>query len=1271
MRMLKVFYAVVAIAPPLAAQPSNLTVLGTTATQAVISYKAPTEAACAIEVSESPSYSPVVNDVNAVLFPGAATDTGRLVLSGDQSRLVIIGKRNAENAGGRMHSRALRAATRHYARVSCGGNAGQLQFQTAETSGLAPETPPFDPAADGNLAIPDFDWSNRGKPVIDPQTGVAIYRIGDPRDYSSNTAHNFAPGLYFGGAGWDNPSHITSATTSSLAVTSNTNPIFLPVDSTAALSWGGWANTATAGHPVTDMAIHLFGTGTSTAANRTIEVCLSVDSGGSCYSSPIEVVIPASSASDLGLTPSSYPDPLFAGWSKVITREFFSSVGKVTVTNGAVTLTKDDSGNLINSNFQSARARFHQEWPAGAKIFIANSAPACANDYCTIASVQSHTSLTLSETPTLAENTYRFAGLGFRITKKTSSGSVSLSASYRLAKSFVLHQGAGSGCSTAAVQTTVDRDGNPLGRTITGYLCVFPMMFESAGRLYFVGASEPESRLLSLIKQPASIAGHVTADLPNAGAELAGPNFPTFDSSNPNIFYAGLNTMGGSKAVFKITYSGDYRENAAAFWSSSADSTPATGAANLSWENTMKSAAGKDVRAQVLANTSYNETQWGPLSSNVTLVGFAGQYAVFNTAPAGGGETPCWIFVFHAQTGAFARAWNTLNGGGEGSLAGTCHNVAVVAGKILVTNNGARNSSSGSQWGGPFEVAVASVRRSGMFSANTGLPGLPDGTYDDACPADLPQKWKDQGATGNQCVTIRINGEPCSAFATANEKIYTPCPTDAAKSWVGAPITEGQDFYNASHACDNEHLQVVRRTDAGGGFIELVMLRDAGPGYCCNAANARGRACVGSTAQAVHANGWVLRMTPKGSCCSCPQIYDAATGTYLVEEQTLIRGHVSYELLASGNHTFLGIGVNGYVSRYDAPASAFGQLQTASYAQWPKFASASSDYSGAVQSYIAAGGAAAGDYERRFATDWRHPNGGTGVAPEAFGQTIGVSYTLTLESGTATVYKVSAISGSHDPKRTPLLVWAGKYILSEKSSAATGDTLSDADPWRFCYALRSGECRAGSAAGELYVAVPGIEAGITQCHASQISYRSLCVFAATSIFGQITHLRIDQNDPAGLWQRRLGYGLTRPGSQYVYSKAKPFSDGKAVTATAWNLQGVYSTPILMQLPPWPTDTVNRTSFVPVLMSSSGSSYVEFGYEEFGGREQFFCTARAESCRVAADKVNEQNPFSFAHQPLTTASGNWTIAIPALPGRILYYRAVTGGVPGETRVEAVP
>src|SRR5712692_5776048 len=90
----------------------NLTVVGTTSTQAILQYTAPSTAACTIEVSESASFFPLVHDVEPNLFPQANLDTRSGNLVNGQARVAVIGKRNSETAiNQNTYSRALQANT--------------------------------------------------------------------------------------------------------------------------------------------------------------------------------------------------------------------------------------------------------------------------------------------------------------------------------------------------------------------------------------------------------------------------------------------------------------------------------------------------------------------------------------------------------------------------------------------------------------------------------------------------------------------------------------------------------------------------------------------------------------------------------------------------------------------------------------------------------------------------------------------------------------------------------------------------------------------------------------------------------------------------------------------------------------------------------------------------------------------------------------------------------------------------------------------------------
>jgi hypothetical protein len=478
-------------------------------------------------------------------------------------------------------------------------------------------------------------------------------------------------------------------------------------------------------------------------------------------------------------------------------------------------------------------------------------------------------------------------------------------------------------------------------------------------------------------------------------------------------------------------------------------------------------------------------------------------------------------------------------------------------------------------------------------------------------------------------------------------------------------VAPGDEFFDESSfggcapSCinaDTEHMTVVQVTPVSGTVFDAWVLRDTGNGYACLISqhpNSPGE-CSSVDAQALHSNGWYAWFVPRGSAgFTVNQFFDTNNPASVVTENgAYTRSHFGYALSSNGNMNFLGSNGFYYASRFDQPISNIGAYNAYYIPYAPSFAGVTLDTS-AVQSYAHAGIGGIG-------TDWRHVNGGLGLAVEYPNQTVGPVLAFTAVSGQTNTWKVSGFAAP-SVKSQPLQVYAGTFLLADMSSSATGNLITDANTWKYCYAYRANECRSGSSSGDLYVVVPELETSVNQCNASQVPRRILCVFPAGPLMSQVTQMDTTKSDVSAFRQRRLGPNLTNPGAQYVYSGTKAFSATRplSVFATQYHLGGLWTGAALIDPGGWDKSSQAANDFVKVPvtippLAGTNQARIRFGYADYGtAGTPFQCTSRQEDCLTDATL----SPFAFAGDTLTAAncSSGCTIQVPVPPGRIVLYR----------------
>lgn len=904
----------------------------------------------------------------------------------------------------------------------------------------------------------------------------------------------------------------------------------------------------------------------------------------------------------------------------------------MTIDGSKVTLVGSMTGQgLASENF------FKTQWTRGARIYLANTEPICPHNLCTIATVENATHLTVTERLPYTHDPvdYKSAASGLRIVKKTGIGAVSVSFDFDYATSgqwTMPISGGAEMCSRHAAETYVDKSGNPLpdGHSLQGYLCSVPGTSSGEAGLYFIIPETGEVRLISNFQGEPD-----QRDRPeDRGPGYAVPGTEIFDPQKPNVMYvSGMLKAPGSayRCIFRLTYTGDYRELRPNY---PLRSDPPD---HVIWTNITPPSRNLDVVSQVMHTIpAWKTEKWGDMASN-RGVGVTGKYYVFAQAPAGGGQNgPCWLFFFDVTAEPYAKLANYANSFRDPSMrwAGChtvdagFHNYVLVTGAVLGMNGPAPSSTLI----GPHRLPVTAVYKDGAWSSDTSL-----GVEASACPAGLDPKWIALGASGPNCVRLRVKGEPCSTTPnlSAKENKLFPCPWNANYSMLQR-MEEGDSIADAS-ASSSEQMRIVSKGPFADGF-ELTLLRAT----ACGPRRAK-------------SNGWTAMMVPHGICRGAPVWIDGAKAEWTRENSAFASSHEDFGSSPTpGNITAV---MGSYTVRYDREVpSSIGQPPTFQInGTTSKFAGESGVGQMAVQSYPSKRQWNAPTAEQVWALDFRHYNPSAGWRSEA-ASGIGPSRIFKPVEGTSQVYEAGHL-GSLNPKRVPLEGFAGRWLLREKSGPGLGNTLTDGDAFRFCVANAPGECRADSTRGQVFVNMPHADSN-DHCVTDQYLLDVPCLLTPPPFGAWTVQWDVSRDDPAGVNWRRLTMGLSGPGRQYHFGNMKSIPGGKWAFMPGYWIDGLRHDLLLVKLPPWPGPDhsgIDRSTFVnvPVVVGREAEyseARVRFGYAENGPAKAFYCTPRQEVCSTGGD------PFAWEseHPRWEACAAGCSIKVPALSGRVLYY-----------------
>ena len=1254
---------------PLAAQPSNIRV-EVSNTQAMLSYTAPDTFPCALEVSQSAAFAPLVHDVDSAIFAGSYNDSRPGNITVGQTRQFVIGKRDIElgNTGsnrGKYFSRALEANTLHYYRLTCTGGAVTGTFTTTSVPFGNTFGEPFqgDLANPGAAPYPYLDPTTRNSSYIDPQTGLKHVAVTFASDYYEPGYQNqpYSDAADMDGATWSNPTNVYGANMVATSTTGSGN-LWVGVRNTQASGTYDFPGRGPAyddlSGPGTNGSINYYQVsidGKVSSGTDTLSACLTVDRS-TCAAPAVTLnltnvfqtfLVGTFSAKPDGVSGGNGADPVLFNANPQINRwRAYTHMGTVTV---------DGAGNVswASGNY------FVTDWGSSSflRLSLISAADACLNGTAhTISSVTSGTALVTSDTP--SANTYFYCANNFGILIHRTAPD-SRTVSLENAKFNLSYSPGPIWFSTADV--------TPLSYVPfnNGYYFVVPAA-STPMLLYFFNTTTGASTLIGPTKPNSNSAGSdqwFYFQIP--GIELTPFDNTASASTGHLVWYNSGPDVNGKQVIIRTELSGTpaYQgntinalmdENGATITHPDAYSVQVVNhGMTATFTNVTPASQGKDLTTQMASVPGFN-----PSYMTVSYMGVANGKLYLQGR---GNQDTIGVFArLDPTTGLidnFTDTWSRPN-------CRWCmnHSGLQIQGDVNFVQFGTdavgstgRSANGAGPWITQTNDAVAAG------------PGV-------TCPANSI------GAptTGTACDTFTLN-----SHGGANP--YEPYDPD--------PGAQETDFLQAAQPGDT--FCVVAGTNCNFANEIMVYVTRSGSTVTmwrpCNLSGAFCRAIGGAAVKTFFAwctgvgTGLDSNGVAQGTLQGAP-VWDSTTSASKAvwyRDSYFVGGHAD----AKYNTTINGTNIPGQVIEVcqegifcgipgaDRPAEGYRIRQGALPAllntpptyvvSTPVFAGATG--SSGSGSHLSVGGLVSSfTDDRPFLSDGLNISWGDGTT------------TGSPLPGTTHVYQaMPAIALSRKQLLTAAV--AGPHVLKDISSAATGNQISDATDFSYCVALAANECRAGSSPGDVFVSASGRTHFTCYAGSSIVDVfapggnvaEDICVFPGSVNANSVQQFSLTP-DPVG-WRR--GRVLT-----YLAGKNKmddAFANVRVMPDSSWVIGNerwgslFRNEVVAMKMPPLPRlapdlpDTINRRSYVPVEVRVQGAPgadgvVADFGYAEYGsdGISKFYCVSRQENC-VANQSSLAATPFSWASEsftPLACANDSeCKLVIPAVSGRVLYYR----------------